>query len=66
MATFQPTPVLRPHYTRLSGAALAAHQRKVSLDLARSAIRRRDPLAVNDTLAFLRAATPHPKKGTKK
>lgn len=41
---------------QLTGAAKAAHQKRVALDFARNAIRRRDPLAVTDTLVFLRAA----------
>lgn len=42
--------------TRLTGAAKAAHERRILLDHARRAITRRDPEAVRDTLAFLTAA----------
>ena len=42
--------------TRLTGAAKAAHERKVLLDAARRAITRRDPQAVRDTLALITAA----------
>lgn len=41
---------------RLTGAAKAAHERRVILDAAREAIRRRDKHAVRDVIALLRAA----------
>ncbi len=42
--------------TRLTGAAKAAHERKVLLDAARRAITRRDTDSVLYTLALLIAA----------
>jgi hypothetical protein len=49
--------------TRLTGAALNSHARRVLIDRARSLIRYRDPNAIADVVALLEQADALTRKG---